>query len=93
MVIAVEKGLEHMKQLLESRGYECFYIGENRVADAILYKDRVNHPYFNVNKGSMTNISGPGASQTQAALLINADNKNIDDIVNILERRTYSPLI
>lgn len=92
MVIAVEKGLEDMKQQLESRGYECFYIGENYMADAIVYKDRVKHPYFGVNNRSMTNTATSSASEAHAALLINADNKSVDEIVDILERRTYSPL-
>ena len=86
MIIAVEMGLENMKQQLESRGYECFYIGERRIADAILYKDRVNQPYFEVNKASATNVSGSKDGNSQVALLINAENKNIDEIVNILEK-------
>lgn len=93
MVIAIEKGLEDLKQQLEARGYDCFYIGENRVADAILYKDRVSHPYFNVNNGSITNAANSGASNLQSALLVNSDNKSVDEIIRILNRRTYSPLL
>lgn len=92
MVVAIEKGLEGLKQELESRGYDCFYIGEDRVADAILYKDRANHPYFEVNKDSVPNGMSASEYQTKAALLINAENKSIDDIIRILEQKTYSPL-
>ena len=93
MVIAVEKGLENLKEQLEGRGYDCFYIGENRVADAIIYKDKDNHPYFEVNKPTMTNILSSYSAPSHGALLINAGNKSIDEIVNILTRRTYSPLL
>ncbi|HCJ56595.1 YkuS family protein [Lutispora sp.] len=93
MVIAVEKGLERLKEQLESRGYECFYIGENHVADAVIYKDKDNHPYFEVNKFSITNMLSSYSDSPHGALLINAGNKSIDEIVNILTRRTYSPLL
>ncbi|MCQ1531667.1 YkuS family protein [Lutispora saccharofermentans] len=93
MVIAVEKGLKSLKEQLESMGYECFYIGENRVADAIIYKDKDNQPYFEVNKSSITNALSSYGASAHGALLINAGNKSIDEIVNILTRRTYSPLL
>jgi len=93
VIIAIERGLENLKHQLESRGYECFYIGENRIADAILYKDRVNQPYFDVNRASMTNITGSYDSHSHGAILINAEDKNIDEITNILTNRIYSPLI
>ena len=93
MIIAIEKGMGNLKQQLESRGYECFYIGENRIADAIIYKDRVNQPYFDVNRASMTNMSGSYGTYSHGAILINAGDKSIDEITNILINRTYSPLI
>lgn len=92
MIIAVEKGLDDIKQQLESRGYECFYIGEEGIADAVIYKDKDNHPYFEVNKSSMTNLSNSIGGQSIGALLINAQGKTIEEILNILNRRTYSPL-
>ena len=92
MVIAIERGMENLKQQLESRGYKCFYIGEDHVADAIIYNDSMTQPYFEVNKTSMINVSGTYSSHSQGALLINAGNKSIDEITNILTSRTYSPL-
>ena len=92
MIIAFEKGLESLKHQLEERGYKCFYIGEDGVADAIIYKDKDNHPYFQVNNSpQVTNVSNYGAGVT-GALLINAENKTIDEIISILNRKTYSPL-
>jgi len=92
MIIAIEKGLEKLKQQLEDKGYKCFYIGEDGIADAIIYKDKDNHPYFQVNNShQFTSVNNRNAG-TSGALLINAENKTIDEIIGILNRRTYSPL-
>lgn len=92
MIIAIEKGLENIKEQLESRGYECFYIGEGGEADAVIYKDKDSHPYFEVNKSSMINAYNSLNSTLPGALLINAENKSMDEIIRILTTRTYSPL-
>jgi len=92
MIIAIEKGLENLKEQLEQKGYKCFYIGEDGVADAIIYKDKDNHPYFQVNNSqSFTSLKDRNTG-ISGALLINAENKTIDQIIDILNRRTYSPL-
>lgn len=93
MVIAIQRGLENIKSELESRGNEVFYIGENRVADAVLYKEVDSHPYYEVNNvpsAASASITGRAAF---GALLVNVTNKSLDDIINILEKRVYSPLI
>jgi len=92
MIIAIEKGLEGLKKQLESRGFQCFYIGEGGVADAVIYKDKDSHPYFEVNKSPMMNKYNSFNSTLPGALLINAENKSIDEIIRILTTRTYSPL-
>ena len=92
MIIAIEKGLEEIKEQLENIGYETFYIGERLVADAIIYKNRNSHPYFQVNTGPTTLLSSTKFTDSKGALLINSENKSIDDILQILENRTYSPL-
>jgi len=92
MIIAVERGLEDLKEQLESRGFECFYIGEGRVADAVIYKDRDSHPYFSVDNPALESRFNPANSTLPGVLLINAENKSLDDIIKILITRTYSPL-
>lgn len=92
MVIAVQRGLEDLKSELESRGNEVFYIGENKVADAVLYKEVDTHPYYEVNNVPSA-TSSIGGSAPFGALLVNVTNKSIDEIVHILEKRVYSPLI
>lgn len=93
MVIAIQRGLENIKKELESRGNEVFYIGENRVADAILYKELDMHPYYDVNNiPSAASVSVNGGASF-GSLLVNVTNKSIDDIIRILDKRVYSPLI
>lgn len=92
MVIAIEKGLTEIKNQLEMRGYETFYIGERPVADAIIYKNRNSHPYFQVNSTPITSLVSSKVMDSKGALLINAENKSIEDILEILKNRTYSPL-
>ena len=93
MVIAIQRGLENIKDELESRGNEVFYIGENRMADAILYKEVDTYPYYEVNNLPSAPGASIGGNTAYGALLINITNKSMEDIVQMLEKRVYSPLI
>lgn len=93
MVIAIQKGLENIKKELENRGNEVFYIGENRLADAVLYKEVDTYPYYEVNNIPSAAEASVGGNTAYGALLINVTNKTIGDIMQILEKRVYSPLI
>ena len=92
MIIAIQHGLEDIKKELESRGNEVFYIGENRMADAVLYKEADTRPYYAVNNvPSAAALSNGNISY--GALLVNITNKSMEDIIRILETRVYSPLL
>ena len=93
MVVAIQKELESMKQELESRGHEVFYIGENRIADAILYKDVEKYPYHTINNAPVEASSSTNNNTSYGTLLVNTTNKSMDDIIRIIEKRVYSPLI
>lgn len=93
MVIAIQKGLENIKNELENRGNEVFYIGENRVADAVLYKEIDTHPYYEVNNVPSAASAAINGNMTFGALLVNVTNKSVDEIIRILEKRVYSPLL
>ena len=93
MVIAIQKGLENIGKELEARGYEVFSIGESGIADAVLYKDIGTYPYYDVNNISSAASSLINENMYYGALLVNITNKSMDDIVQILENRVYSPLI
>lgn len=92
MIIAIEKGLEEIKNELEARGYKIFYIGERHLADAIIYKSRNGHQCFQVNKSPIMSLSSNKVMDSKGVLLINSENKRIEEILEILENRTYSPL-
>ncbi len=93
MVIAIQRGLDNIKEELESRGNEVFYIGENRVADAVLYKEVDTHPYYEVNNIPSAASASIDGNISYGALLVNVTNKSMEDIIRILDKRVYSPLI
>lgn len=93
MVIAIQRGMEDIKEMLENRGDEVFYIGENRVADAVLYKEVDTHPYYEVNNVPSAAASSVNGNTSYGALLVNTTNKSMDEIIRILDKRVYSPLI
>jgi len=93
LIIAIQKGLESIKNELESRGHEVFYIGENRIADAVLYKDVDTYPYYAVNNITAEASSPKSRNAFYGVLLVNITNKSIEDIIRIIEKRVYSPLI
>ncbi|MGE5633474.1 MAG: YkuS family protein [Caulobacteraceae bacterium] len=93
MNIAIQRGLDSLKNELESRGYSVFYIGDNKMADAVLYKDIDTHPYYDVNNIPSAAASSIDGHASYGALLLNVTNKTLDEILLILERRVYSPLL
>lgn len=92
MNIAIQKGLEALKKDLENRGHEVFYIGEQKVADAVLYKEVDTYPYYEINNIPSAAASSSSANPSYGTLLLNVTNKSLEDILLILEKRTYSPL-
>lgn len=93
MVIAIQRGLENIKVELENRGNEVFYIGENRLADAVLYKEIDTYPYYEVNNIPSAAAASVNGNTVYGTLLVNVTNKSMEDIIQILEKRLYSPLI
>lgn len=93
MVIAIQKGLENIKDQLESRGHQVFYIGEHKIADAVLYMETDTHPYYEVNNIPSAASASLSGNTGFGALLVNVTNKSIEDIIRILDKRVYSPLL
>lgn len=91
MIVEIEKGLESIKEELEKRGYETFYSGENKIADAILYSGE-DFPRVSYDRPYIEVLSARNNRSSRGALLINVDKKDIDEIVFILNNRRYSPL-
>jgi len=81
--IAVQSNLYEIKKELESKGYEVVDYESGGYIDAVVYKD-IYSGLGNVNNSVDGNAYG--------AILINANNKTIDEITNIIETRRYEKL-
>lgn len=92
MNIAIQKGLDSLKNALQRKGHNVFYIGENQSADAVLYNEPDTYPYYDVNNIPSATASTVGQNSAYGALLVNVSNKTEDEIVKILDSRLYSPL-
>ena len=92
MNIAIQKGLENLKDTLHGMGHNVFYIGENQVAEAVLYNESETYHHYDANK-VISAVSSIGFTNAEyGALLVNVSNKTTDEIVRILNNRVYSPL-
>lgn len=94
-VIAVQRGLDSIKEQLTKRGYKVVFFEEaTHPIDALVYLEENNdNTLVNINKffSQQYAMANP-AYHYPGAILINAKNKSIEEIVQIIERRAYSPL-
>ncbi len=81
--IAVEQGLEDIKSALESRGYEIVDYNDGGHIDAIVYRSIYD---------GLKNLNNSVDSNAYGAILINVNNKTIDEIQQIIETRRYENL-
>ncbi len=94
MVIAVENGLGDLTEKLREKGYTIVSYPEYAgVVDAFIYKDAM----LNNIESYENNVVGESLengifSKAQGILIINASNKSVVDIEQILKTRVYSPL-
>lgn len=84
MTVALEKGLEDIKNELIKRGYKVI-LSENNFQSADAYI------FLGSCSGILSGGIGVGAGQN-GILMINAANKTANDIDYILKSRLYSPL-
>ncbi|KAB3531882.1 YkuS family protein [Alkaliphilus pronyensis] len=81
--IAVQDGLEYLKEELEAIGYEIIDFTTGGFVDAIIYTDDYSGiEVFNNDTGGQNN----------GAILINARSKSTDEIIYIIEKRRYGGL-
>lgn len=92
MNIAIQRGLDDLKNVLERNGHNVFYIGENQAADAVLYNELDTYPYYEVNNIPSATASTASGNNAFGALLVNVSNKSEEEILRILDRRLYSPI-
>ncbi|HZK57738.1 MAG TPA: YkuS family protein [Clostridia bacterium] len=81
--IAVQYGLEEIKEGLKNRGYEVVGYEDRGHIDAIVYRS-MDSSIENVNNSKDGNIYG--------AILVNATDKTVEEIEHIIETRRYGNL-
>lgn len=91
--IALERGLEPLKLILENKGYRTVFADEmDEWVSAYIYQDQNAlgqqslHSSLNNSLVSSTNEAGSGV------LLIQAGNRTPEQIIYMIESRVYSPL-
>ncbi len=94
-IIAIQRGLDYIKNQLDQLGYKVvFYDEASFPVDALIYLEENNdNTLLNINKYLSQQFSMVNPAYNRSGtILINAKNKSIDEIVQIIERRAYSPL-
>ena len=82
MIVAVQKGLSHMKNALSELGFDTVVYGEYRFPiDAIVY--------YGISSELMMSTE-PYTSNS--VFLVDCTNKTPREVADILRRRLYTPL-
>lgn len=84
-VIAIPPGLEAVGKQLEARGYEVVDERYQGYVDTILYDSNYS------KLGYLTNFDNV-IDMDQGALVVNARGKNVDEIIDAIERGSYESL-
>jgi len=94
--IAIQDGLETLKEKLTSLGYEVVSSEEiNFPVDAYIYYEQNDNQSLLMVNQRLNNIFSsvsPNMQPNYGTLLINAKDKTVEEIQQILTNRTYSPL-
>lgn len=84
MIVAVERGLEEIKKHLENSGFNVVYADGFRGAiDAYVYEN-AGISYIN-----SYNLYAQGNGLNSGVLIVNAKNKSLKDVEEILRNRVY----
>ncbi len=93
-IIAVQRELEDLKTALDDRGYKTVYMDAvNQPVTACIYHEVQNQSFYNSISAYLENgLQMSITPESHGVLLINANNKNMDEIIRMIEHRCYSPL-
>lgn len=83
MIISIQDNLIDLYDGLTDMGYRVHRLSENVVSDAYIYSE------IDLGLSKIYNMVPPGKN---GSLLINADNRSIDDVAYMISHRIYSPL-
>ena len=88
MTVAVQYGLDGIKQQLILNGFDVVTYGENNCPiDALVYASSISIEQIQ----HYANLTSAKTS-ARGIFLVNAQNKTADEIIQILIRRSYSPV-
>lgn len=88
--IAIQEGLDNIKNSLSSLGYEIVNIDDNSSVDAVIYM--ANGYDINYHNQLVNMNEGEAMANNRGVMLINATGKTIEEIDSIINNRLYSPL-
>jgi hypothetical protein len=84
-VIAIPENFSDLEKKLKARGYEVVHVEYEGYVDAILYdSDQSSLSYLN----NFDNV----IDMDKGAMIINIKNKGIDEIIDMIEKRTYESI-
>ena len=91
--IAIDGNLEDIRKGLENKGYQIVNLEGDESIDAIVYINN-GHEGSNLQQetSSPTIFTGENIHTKNGAFMINARDKSIDEIDQLLKQRSYSPL-
>lgn len=91
MIVAVQKGLDNIKNALAVLGHEVVDVENyNYPIDAIIYEGN-SFQISHVTRNNMPQMSS-GIRANYGVLMINSSGKSIAEIDDMLKTRYYSPL-
>lgn len=91
MVVAVEKELTDLKDELVKRGFDVVDLEDyNYPIDAIVYEGN-SYQISHISRNNMP-IASMSTRSNYGVFIINALGKTADEIQDMLEHRSYSPL-
>lgn len=90
MVVAITHDLEYLKAPLSTQGHKVVYLGSyDYPIDAMIFENFSPNISYISNNNIPTNADD---TFSYGVLMINAKNKSIEEISQILKTRLYSPL-
>lgn len=95
-IIALEEGLDDVREFLQSRGFHTVSWGEETTpVDAVVYTGRKLGDIFNQDYNSMTSAlaDDPVGDRAYGVLLVNAQDKTPQEVYEIIKNRVYEHFI
>ncbi|HOC09961.1 MAG: YkuS family protein [Tepidanaerobacteraceae bacterium] len=95
LLVALEEGLEEIKEYLRSKGLQTVNLGnENMAVDAVVYKDRsLSEIQAEQILSSADSLQDYAGGNSYGVLLVNARDKTPQEVYEIIKNRVYERFI